>query len=175
MKQALVTLIFSLFALCQQFLAQKRQITYQVSGKITTSSMYCGGVEPSPEMLEEFNKPKPYIGKTLYIRKGRTNDTKQSVVLKFTADSNGKFSFNLAPGIYSIIQREQLKKFKFKENKKELYINADKKCLEDWWKKPYMLLTINDTEISGLNFNFHHACFIGSDIPCYSYSGEMPP
>src|SRR4051812_11044433 len=79
-----------------------------VSGKVTQTSSYCGGARPSEEMMEQYNKPKPYAGKIFYVRKGKENN-KKAVVLKFISDSAGNFSFQLPAGSYCIIQQEQLK------------------------------------------------------------------
>ena len=155
-------------------LAQKTN-KYTVSGKVTRTSSYCGGAAPSEEILAGYANPSPYSGKTFYVRKGNTNDIKKAVVLKFKADSSGSFSFQLSPGIYSIIQEEQVKALALKKYSSTEFIQVDQSCLKSWWKKPYMILTIKDKDIVDLNFNFYHACFISGDIPCMNYNGPMPP
>jgi hypothetical protein len=51
-------------------LGQKQNMKeYTVSGKVTQSSAYCGGMRPSEEMLNELTKSKPYTGKIFYVKK----------------------------------------------------------------------------------------------------------
>lgn len=154
-------------------IAQTKQ-KYTVSGKVRHSFAYCGGAAPSEEMMAEFTKQKPYAGKTFYIRKGKTNNVKAKVILSFKADTAGNFSFQLPPGIYSIIQEPQVKKLNIKFYKKQ-HITADESCLKTWWEKPYYILEVKDKNINGLDFKFHHPCFISDDIPCLQYNGPMPP
>ncbi len=155
--------------------SSQKELVYNISGKITQTHSYCGGAAPSEEMLKEYSNPKPYKGKTLYVRPGSTNNVKQPVLLKFVADSAGKFSFQLKPGTYAIIQAEQVKELNVKNLPVGNAVQADQECLKAWWKKPYYLLVVKDKKISGLNFNFHHPCFITSDVPCLQYMGPMPP
>ncbi|MCC6371738.1 MAG: hypothetical protein IT236_12085, partial [Bacteroidia bacterium] len=46
---------------------------------------------------------------------------------------------------------------------------------KEWWSKAYFVLEIKDKNIDGLEFNFHHKCFIEGDVPCLNYTGPMPP
>ncbi len=154
-------------------IAQTKQ-KFTISGKVRHSYAYYGGVEPSEEMLANQTKPRPYVGKTFYIRKGKVNNVKAKIILSFKADTAGNFSFELPPGIYSIIQEPQVKKLNIKFYKNQ-NIEADSNCLKNWWEKPYYILEIKDKSISGLDFKFHHPCFISDDIPCLNYIGPMPP
>lgn len=157
------------------FPQQKQPAVFTVSGKITQTSSYCGGARPSNEMLEEYAHPKAYRGKTLYVRKGAFNDVKQNIVLKFTADSLGKFTFTLPVGTYCILQAEQVKALDLKKLPDQQGVTKDVACLKTWWKTPLQVLTIKDKNVSGLDFNFHHPCFVSGDIPCMNYNGPMPP
>lgn len=164
------------FILCIAFYittAQTKQ-KFNVSGKVRHSFAYCGGAEPSEEMMAEFTKLKPYAGKTFYIRKGKTNNVKAKVILSFKADTAGSFSFQLPPGVYSIIQEPQVKKLNIKFYKKQ-HIIVDESCLKTWWEKPYYILEVKDKNITNLDFKFHHPCFISDDVPCLNYNGPMPP
>ena len=75
-------------------------------------------------------KPRPYNGKVFYIRKGKVNTTKESVVLSFTVNASGKFSFQLPPGIYSIINKPQVKVLNLKEYQNKRFTKADADCLK---------------------------------------------
>lgn len=154
---------------------KKAENVFTISGKVSQTFAYCGGSAPSKEMLDDLKKAQPYAGKFFYVRKGSVNTLKQRVILSFKADTNGNFSFQLPPGIYSIIQQEQLNKINEKEYNKKGYIQTDMKCLKDWWVKPYYVLEIKDKNVTDLHFKFYHPCFVPTDIPCMQYIGPMPP
>lgn len=148
---------------------------FNISGKVTQTSTYCGGAAPSEEILAEYSKAKPYAGKTFYIRKGNTNTLKSKIILSFKADEKGNFSFLLPPGIYSIIQEAQVKEINAKDYNKSGSFQADVTCLKNWWLKPYYTLEVKDKDVTELHFKFHHPCFVSNDIPCIQYTGPMPP
>jgi lipopolysaccharide export system protein LptA len=145
-----------------------------IAGKVTQTSSYCGGERQPKEMLENSSTPSAYAKKKFYIRKGLVNSTKNSIEFNFITDENGNFSFKLPPGTYSIIQEEQIEEIDAKKYTTS-NLSVDKKCLAEWWKKPYYLLVVADRDILDLNFNFYHKCFIPNDIPCLEYIGVMPP
>ena len=154
---------------------KKKTVLFNVSGKVTHTSAYCGGAAPTEEMMNEYRKDKPYAGKIFYVRKGNTNTLKAKIILSFKADADGKFSFQLPPGIYSIIQEPQVKEMNMKNYNKKGSLQADASCLKNWWLKPYYILEIKDKDVTGLHFKFHHPCFVSDDIPCIRYTGPMPP
>lgn len=181
----LLVLIFSVLFSCAQVnrpsahMDQQREsksvITYPVSGLVTRTMAYCGGAAPGEEMLMEYRKPRPYAGKIFYIREGSTNNTVAKIILQFTTDSAGRFSFQLPQGTYAIIQQEQtipLRPENYRSNATHRY---DMDCLLDWWKQPYYLLQITSEPVQGLLFTFHRRCFIESDLPCIEYTGPRPP
>lgn len=155
--------------------AEKPQKEYVISGKITQTHSYCGGAAPSEEMLKACETPVPYKGKTLYVRVGNGNSLKQPILLKFAADAAGNFSFKLKPGVYSIIQPEQVKELDWKQLRAGDAVQVDQECVKAWWKKPYYVLNVKDKNIETLSFNFYHPCFVSSDVPCLQYVGPMPP
>lgn len=147
--------------------------TYAISGKVTQVFAYCGGAAPSEEMLERLAKPVAYAGKKFFIRLGKINRVNAKIIKSFTTGKNGEFSFRLAPGTYSIILEEQFNLIKVGDVANE-FMQVDEKCLEEWWSKPFYLLKVKNKNISELNFNFHHQCFISFDIPCITYVGPQP-
>ena len=172
MKHLSVFIFLIHFAL----LGQKQNIKeYTVSGKVTQSSAYCGGMRPSEEMLNELTKSKPYAGKIFYVKKGKSNDAKQKILMKIVLDSSGHFSFHLPPGNYVLLLAEQLKPIDFKALSKLTNITYDKTCVQQWWQKAYLNLEIKDKNIEDLQFHFQHPCFISGDMPCLTYTGPMPP
>jgi hypothetical protein len=147
---------------------------YTVFGKVTQTSPYCGGAKPPKELLDQLATPVAYPNKKFYIRLGKTNNAKASIIKSFTADSAGSFSIRLVPGTYSIILEEQVHKMKASNYTKK-YELADNKCLQEWWAKPYYLLEVKNKNIEELNFVFHHRCYLSSDIPCITYIGPVHP
>jgi hypothetical protein len=149
---------------------------YTVAGIITQTRAYCGGARPSEEMMKAYNTPKAWIGKKLYIRSGAENSTKRKVLHEITADSTGHFSVKLPPGIYCIIEKEQLKKLNteaFRKKKSE-YLKLDEDCLKQWWGKCYTSFEVKDADKTDLIINFHIPCFT-QGVPCMRYTGPLPP
>jgi hypothetical protein len=148
--------------------------SYLISGQVQHASSYCGGVAPTPQMIQELSTARAFPNKKFYVRKGSVNSLKAAIILSFASDSLGRFSFSLPPDTYAIILDEQVKEIKPAEYNGQ-YQHADAQCLKNWWAKPYYLLVIKDKNIEGLNFVFHHRCFLGTDIDCVNYLGPMPP
>ena len=163
-----------LLANCQQRTVTDANKLFVVSGKVTQTFSYCGGAKPPQKLIESLATPVAYPGKKFYVREGKINNANAKIVLSFQTDSSGQFSIQLPPGIYSIIQEEQLNNIKpgyyNKQNQK-----ADDKCLQEWWVKPYYLLEIKDKNLQELAFTFHHRCYINDDIPCIIYTGPQHP
>lgn len=170
-----IVLFFPACVLFSQKPAKSTLKKYKVSGRITKTEPFCGGARPTEEMLAQMNTPQPYLNKVLYVRAGKVNSVKKPILLKFKADSAGNFTFELPPGDYAILQEEQVKKLNYKvfPSGKDYVIN--KPCAVEWWKKPYQLLVIKDSDVSGLTINFDKKCFIPVDINCIDYVGPMPP
>lgn len=151
---------------------QEKKVT--VSGNVTQTYPYCGGARPPKEILEQLAQPKPFIGKKFHVITGEKNTEGRKIILSFTSDSSGNFSFKLPAGNYSIILDEQVAAPDSKKFTSQ-FVKMDETCYKDWWAKPYYLLEVGSANIKGLNFSFNHKCFIQSDIPCLQYDGPMPP
>ncbi len=167
-----------LFVLCLKstlLCSQKTNQLYTVSGTVMQTSHYCGGAKPSEEMLKSFETPGPYISKVLYLKAGKTNSNNERVIVKFTSDSLGRFSFQIKPGTYCILQEEQVKTFSQKDYVSSSTFAYDLACIKAWWKKPLKVITVKDSPVKNLRFDFTKACFIQSDMPCITYTGPMPP
>lgn len=145
-----------------------------VSGSVVQTFSYCGGAEPTDEMLAELATPQIYPGKKFHVIKGDTNTVKHEIVLNFTSDSAGKFSFQLAPGRYSILLDEQSSAPDAKKYISQ-HITMDEACYKKWWATPYCRLEVKNENIKDLKFSFHHRCFVPGDIPCLGYDGPLPP
>src|ERR1051326_4628541 len=68
-----------------------------ISGNASQTYPYCGGARPTPEILEQLSQPKPVIGKKFHVIKGEKNSADRKIILSFTTDSSGNFSFKLPP------------------------------------------------------------------------------
>lgn len=155
--------------------SETKKIT--ISGSVTQTYSYCGGAAPPDFLLEQLAEQKPFPNKNFHVIKGDTNTTSHKIILSFTSDTAGNFSFQLEPGTYSILLDEQAYLPDAKKHKTQSQ-SIDEDCYKNWWAKPYYLLAVEEssktTTIKGLNFNFHHRCFISSDIPCLQYNGPLP-
>jgi hypothetical protein len=100
------------------------------------------------------------------------NTTTAPIVASFVADNEGLFSVELPKGTYSIITEEQLNTINALDLGKD--VEADKKCIEEWWTKPLVLIKVSgDVKLPAIIFE--KKCFIKSDIPCLRYTGPLPP
>jgi hypothetical protein len=147
----------------------------RISGFISQTSSYCGGARPTEEILEEYNRPKPYVGKTLYVTEGEKNHGGNKVVGKVVANDSGYFVITLPPGVYSLVQEEHLKPLDSESYNAAKLVEADTACLRKWWNAPLAVIRVKNQEVKDVNVNFHHPCFVSGDVPCRRYVGPMPP
>src|SRR5207253_6136345 len=102
--------------------------------------------------------------KKFHVIKEETNTVNHKIILSFTSDSAGNFSFSLPAGTYYILTDEQTQAPDTKKYTSQ-NVKTDEVCFKDWWSKPYYMLEVGAANIKGLNFEFHHRCFIQYDIP----------
>lgn len=163
--------IFGVWACTSHGKVSASETLLKVSGYITQTSSYCGGARPSEEMLEEYGKPKPYPGKTLYISKSGSRE----VFSRFVSNDSGYFSLSLPAGSYRVWQDEQLRPFKPGQESENKMIVADTSCLRRWWNTPLGEFELESESVNLKSINFHRPCFVSGDVPCMSYTGPMPP
>ena len=154
---------------------EEKKVTRKISGTITTSGSYCGGVAPSNEMLQDAQAKRPMSGFMVYVKKGTENKLLSCIVDSTYTDSNGNYSFDLRPGKYVLLQKEQLNKHIFETYKSSKSIQVDLDCMKLWWEKGLSTITVENENIDSLNFHFQKRCFIPLGIPCLRYSGPYPP
>ena len=154
---------------------EEKKVTQTISGTITTSGSYCGGVAPSKEMLEDAQATRPMSGFMIYVKKGTENKLSSCIVDSTFTDSKGNYSFDLRPGKYVLLQKEQLNKNIFETYKSSKSIQVDHDCMQLWWKKGLTTITVNTEGMNNLNFHFQKRCFIPLSIPCLRYVGHYPP
>ena len=154
---------------------EEKKVTRKISGTITTSGSYCGGVAPSNEMLQDAQAKRPMSGFMVYVKKGTENKLLSCIVDSTYTDSNGNYSFDLRPGKYILLQKEQLNKVVYKTYEASKWLQADVECMKLWWEKGLSTITVENENIDSLNFHFQKRCFIPLGIPCLRYSGPYPP
>lgn len=144
----------------------------KIQGIITQTSDYCGGARPSDEMLEQLAKPKPMIGKEIFIKIGPKNKAENSIYKKVITDSVGHFEIMLPTGaVYSFIEDWKSKPFITPKNTE--YIKWDVACLYERYLTADYVLNVKSANNSMININFHKPCFFRPY--CGSYSGPLPP
>jgi hypothetical protein len=154
---------------------EEKKVTQTISGTITTSGSYCGGVAPSKEMLEDAQATRPISGFMIYVKKGTENKLSSCIVDSTSTDSKGNYSFDLRPGKYVLLQKEQLNKDVYKTYEASKWLQADVDCMKLWWEKGLSTITVEKENIDSLNFHFQKRCFIPLGISCLRYSGPYPP
>ena len=145
-----------------------------ISGTVTQSDTYSGGVKPTGEKLKRLTAPRAFPGMKFHVIKGNTNVIAREIVLSFTTGEAGDFSFQLSPGAYSVIVDEQVSPPDAAKYQTQ-FISVDEAAFNQWWAKPFQLLEVKATNITDLKFHFQHRKFISNDIPCLRYTGPYPP
>ena len=168
MKLLLTSLIIGFLAGSS---AEEKKLTKKISGKITASESYCGGEQPSREMLEQVQAPKPMRGFMVYVKKGAENKLSSPIIDSTYSNSDGEYSFNLPKGEYVLLQKNQLDKSVFEIYKTSTYIHVVIDCMKLWWEKGLTTITVENKNIKNLNFHFQKRCYTPGSIPCLTYSG----
>ena len=154
---------------------EEKKLTQTISGTVTTSGSYCGGVAPSNEMLQDVQATRPMNGFMIYVKKGSENKLSSCIVDSTRTDSNGNYSFDLKPGEYVLLQKEQLNKHIFEKYKSSKSIQVDLDCMQLWWKTGLASVTLGTDSLASFNFHFQKRCFVPLGIPCLRYIGHYPP
>ena len=141
-----------------------------ISGIVTETRQYCGGANPSEEILEAVRRPRPLADYELYVRPGSTNALANPVLLKFTTDANGNFQIALPEGEYCILEaakKDALKIPDFTEENRKLaktdptailYSLTSPKCLTDWWQTCDKVLRVGKENQTGVRIEFQRGC-----------------
>jgi len=150
---------------------KKEKQKFQVTGSIMEMRTYCGGAQPSPEMMESINKPAPIPFGKVFVKKGTENKEKSEVIATIVADSIGNFSISLPAGTYCLVEEWKTKKFVLPENNE--FQTVDSTCYRNLYNTGDYQLTISDKNIDGVKVIYHRHCPWGQ--PCISYHGPLPP
>ena len=103
------------------FLAQTK-----VNVQILQKHNYCGGARPNPEILAQYEKPRPFANKKLVLvsANGKT--------CKATTNTNGYLKIKLKPGSYKVYEAWRYNKQTPDGTDKK---NFDAECLKQSWEK----------------------------------------
>ncbi len=148
-----------------------------VHGTVTIASNYCGGAAPSREMEEELARPKPYPGKKLYLRKGKTNDVRSPLIDSVITDAEGKFHLQLKPGDYCLLLPEQksMAAFNALRGYQQLVV-TDEACFKNWFAKGFYTFRVEEDGHSvEFKLDIFRQCFVPEGVDCLDYIGPYPP
>lgn len=150
--------------------------SFEVNGQLSYTLPYCRGIAPTPEEIKFLNTPKPYYT-TLYLRQGNTNSESNPIIDSATTNSDGEFTFEVLPGKYIILLPEQrnLGSIDAYLGRRKKFLDVDSLCLEKWWEKGLFQISVEDKDITKLNFNFRSKCFVPQFMPCATYTGPHIP
>ncbi len=158
------TLLFLALLICTVVLTQ--------SGKgktifiITKTTPYCGGANPSEEILKEAKKKKIPFGEKFYIIKGYCNVADRKILDTLMMDASGKGVSILKPGCYSIIND-------FGYNKIDVDTSLyDMDCLKKLWETPLFKFEVVKGKSEMFSFNIAEQCPYNK--PCYKGEIAVP-
>lgn len=147
---------------------------FTLKGKIVLVDSYCGGAAPSRELLEEIRRPKPYLEKYFFLKRGDANSAKNPVIDVIIVDSLGNFSLELKQGVYCFIQDFQTKPLQLGNYKTSgnFQFQGDE-CMRKYWADCYLTIDLKQN-INDLIITVYKKCFSDGN-PCMIYTGPMPP
>jgi hypothetical protein len=149
---------------------------------ITSTSQYCGGAQPSQDMLDMLAKPEPMENKVLFVRKN-TNDLRSKILYTITTNVHGRASLKLPPGKYSFVDASKrdipLYDSLIAEHKeaKNQAGPIDPKCLLEHMTKSDFEVIIPKTRkkrVMKVGYNYFHSCN-WAGVPCAEFRGQYPP
>jgi hypothetical protein len=177
MKWLLLLLCFvDLCSKAQGVTSSKVPLTFSIHGTLTTSSSYCGGAAPTPEIEKYYQENRPYGG-WVYFRHADSSGTYLPAVDSVLCDKNGNFSVDLQTGEYIVFTYEcdyrNYNKLISQLNTRDLQI--DNNCLDNWFRNGLFKVSGENGSVNDLNYNFYSPCFVPVAIPCVFYTGPYPP
>lgn len=133
---------------------------------ITKTDSYCGGANPSQEMLDEIKKKKIPVGEKFYVIKGSCNTSNRKILSTLAFDSNGKLKLSMAPGCYSIINEAGLNRPAADTSQ------FDMNCILEEWKKPLFSFEVHKGKSETFSHNIEEVCPF--NLPCRKGRMELP-
>jgi hypothetical protein len=137
-----------------------------VCGVVESTSSYCGGAQPSDDLLAGLATPQPYPGYRLLARLGQENSADAPIVAETVTDDQGRFLFDLEPGWWCFIG----------ENKRTPPANldaswgaADPTCVDTWFRTCESALLLGHDPAQGLIIQIHQDCRENPCLPPIPY------
>lgn len=148
--------------------------------KVSATHTYCGGAEPPEGILLELRTPRPLSGKWIYVRSGDINLTSDPIIDSALTNQNGEANFKLLPGNYLFVFEDKKDKTRYNDlwsryaKGTESYSPIDKRCLDDWLRRPEKLFVVAQNSPALISHEIHIPCD-WDNVPCSLYSGPLPP
>ena len=160
--------------------SDKETKTFDVTIEATTTQAYCGGAQPTEEILDELNTPVPAPNVSIYLRKGTINDINKPVDYKLSTNDSGRVETQLPAGTYSVVFENKKNQAGYddliekygKETTKQTAI--DTTCLKKHFSQPNGILEVAEKGTNKLIVNRRKRCQ-WTKIPCSNYKGQLPP
>jgi hypothetical protein len=150
---------------------QKGKIKFHVAGSIMQTASYCGGAQPSQEILDSFNTPRGIPFEKLFIKEGLTNGESSNIVDTVIANANGNFSIDLPRGNYCFVEEWKSGAFKLPLKSKDQTI--DSSCYKNLYNTCDFQLNIENKDVENIKIIFHRKCSFNQ--PCIPFHGSLPP
>lgn len=177
----LIYLLVGFFCVLSIKAQNNKPLKQNIVIKITQTSSYCGGAAPTQDIINSLNTPAPAKDIKIYIRTGKTNNVKKTIVYQGITNDMACVQVQLPPGDYVAVTENKKDKKTYnlylsRFSKTTKYRSAiDKSCLDKWLTEPLGVFTIVDKQKTDtLTFNIHYPCEWNS-VPCSHYSGPLPP
>ena len=151
---------------CVSDKSEKKEIDLKsVAGKIVQTGVYCGGANPSQEMLEYIYSERHFSNKKMYIREGINNELSKPIIKEFSSNEEGNFEIDLAQGKYCIISETKKERL----NLSYFLIGPclqvkSMGCLESWWHNCDKILEVGNEYIKNFTIKFEQICKM--EEPC---------
>jgi hypothetical protein len=144
---------------------------FQVSGSIMQTVSYCGGAQPSQEILDSCNTPKGIPFEKLFVKRGLQNGENSTIVDTILANAAGNFSIDLPAGNYCLVEEWKSKSYQLPLKSKDQTI--DSACYKNLYNTCDFQLSVTNKNIENIKILFHRKCVFNQ--PCISYHGPLPP
>lgn len=130
---------------------------YEVKGKVVSSSDYCGGIAPSPEMRKQLKTPNPFASATLYIKNaGGEALAQQSVITTVHTNEQGEFSVRLPSGNYAVVTEAKTRSYNYPNLPPSAKPNAE--LCQKWLNTADFYLKVPDDKDKLPTYKMHLSC-----------------
>lgn len=149
MKYIFLTLLVFTF---MAFLPAKKVL---FKGKVTYTEQYCGGAAPTPQIIEEMDKEKPFANRNLCVKAYHATDLRsQPVITKVTTDENGAFSVSLDKGKYALVIEQKIQDY----SKGIMGKFGNSSGCQNWQNTADMTFTVGKKSNKFTALTFHEGC-----------------